>query len=170
MKYENKKKLLSGVLAVMMVMGLLVGEIPTVNAAEKTEAITAAEDTIEFLDENGKVMAIFTPYSETNPAPASLDATANVNVSLAGNLSGYLSNQYTLSNGTNITLNISISPQVSSNVGLYDRNTKTYGWPAGGLSSSGWYGTLTVAYDGTFSLAFKNNSSTTANYTGTYSL
>lgn len=121
---------------------------------------------------NGEVMAVFTPYSETNPAPDELVKSTRVNVgfSLEGYHQGYLSNQYNLNDGDEISMNITISPQVSSNVGLYNHNTQTYGWPAGGLSSSGWYGVLTVSGNGKYSMAFKNNSNTTANYSGSYTL
>jgi len=123
-----------------------------------------------YASENGEVMAIFTPYSESNPAPSKLarDTKVNVNCSVPGRQQGYLSNIYYFSGGQKLQLNITINPQVSSNVGLYNRDTNSFGFPEGGLSSSGWYGTLEVSNSGRYSLAFRNNSGTTANYTGSY--
>ena len=42
-------------------------------------------------------------------------------------------NMITIPDGDEISMNITISPQVSSNVGLYNHNTQTYGWPKASL-------------------------------------
>lgn len=169
---QKKKNVLKGVLAAVMVMGVFIGKLPNVQAAETTELITLTEDVIEFIDESGEVMAVFTPYSETNPAPDGLlkSTSVSVNFSLGGNRQGYLSNKYDLNGGDKISTSISISPQVSSNIGLYNHDTGEYGWPTGGLSAYGWFGDLTVSSNGKYSMAFRNNSSTTANYSGSYTL
>ena len=169
---RKKKNVLKGMLATVMAMGVFIGGFPIVKAAETTESITLTEDVIEFVDENGEVMAVFTPYSETNLAPDGLtkSTTVSVNCSLDGYHQGYLSNKYDLNDGDKINMDITISPQVSSNIGLYDHNAQQYGWPAGGLSSNGWYGVLTVSGSGKYSMAFKNNSGTATNYSGSYTL
>lgn len=169
---RTKKNLKKGMLAAVMAVGLFVAEFPVVKAAEKTELINVVQNEIKFVDEHGEVMAVFTPYSETNPAPDGLTKSTLISVgfSLPGNNQGYLSNKYDLKDRDKISLNISISPQVSSNVGLYNHDKHEYGWPEGGLTSYGWYGDLTVYGSGTYSMAFRNNSGTTAEYSGSYTV
>lgn len=164
------RKVVRVIVSMLMVITILGVTGYNVYARQPFEEFAHVEKNIEFLDENGEVMAVFTPYSSNDIRKKGLLRTGvNVNCSLSGGTSGYLSNIYTLNDGRNISLNITINPQASSNIGLYNHNTGSYGWPAGGLSSSGWYGTLTVSGNGRYSLAFKNNSSITTNYTGSYS-
>lgn len=169
-----KKRVLTfgkATLITAVVIGVLLGNFQIVNASGKEEEIAETEEAIEITDENGEVMAIFIPYSENNPAPSEFTRATevSVNTSLEGYKRGFLSNIYSFNDGQRIQLNITISPQVSSNIGLYNRNTDSFGFPAGGLSSSGWYGTLEVVGSGRYSLAFQNNSGTTTTYKGSYS-
>lgn len=152
----------------MVLTGILLGSGQTAKAEEKMYV----EGAVDFVDEEGNVMATFIPYSEDDPAPSDLGRATSypVDVKVGGYRSGYLSNIYELKHGHRIDTSISISPQVSSNIGLYNRDTKVYGFPEGGLSSSGWYGYIVVNGDGKYSLAFRNNSDTEATYKGTYSL
>ncbi len=142
------------------------------NVEEKInpETVVKDEGTVEFLDENGNVMAIYTPYSETNPAPSiqprysgSVDWTVGW-----GWYSG--SSRFELNSNNKIDLNISISPSASSNIGLYDVNNHTYGWPSDGGSSTGWYGTIQPGYTGNFSIAIANNTEKTVHYDGTFTV
>lgn len=113
-------------------------------------------------------MAVFIPYSVDNPPPISMRRgiySINKDITAYGTATGATSFYLTTSSG--ISLDIVIKPQVSSNIGLYDISTGKYGFPAGGLSSSGWNGVLKPSYNGTFSIAIRNNSSQTANYSGT---
>lgn len=156
--------------ALLAVLSVFMVSSDKVFASGKAETFAHTEKNIAIVDENGEVMAIFTPCSPSEARKNRLLRTGvNVNCSLGGYTSGYLANIYTLNDGHNISLNITINPQASSNIGLYNHDTGSYGWPAGGLSSSGWYGTLTVSGKGRYSLAFKNNSSTSTNYSGSYS-
>ena len=75
-----------------------------------------------------------------------------------------------LKHGDKIDFNITISPQASSYIGLYNRNTGLCGFPSESLSSTGWNGNLVVNGDGKYSLAFDNVSNIKARYTGTYTL
>lgn len=54
--------------------------------------------------------------------------------------------------------------------GLYNNDTGKYGYPAGSESSTGWEGTITPSADGLYSLAIRNNTESTVNYKGTFSL
>lgn len=153
-------------------LGLFIGEFPIVEAAETFESIIVDNSPVKFVDENGEVIAVFTPYSETNPAPDSLTKSVlmDVNVNLNAYTQGYLSNKYNFNVGDQIGLNIRISPNAQSSVGLYDRNTNSFSYPVDSGSATGWNGTLTVGKAGLYSLAFINESAVTANYSGTYTL
>ena len=172
----KNKKIVATILTVAMAMCMSFSAFAAEPDNElynvSTEEITYVQNVVEFIDGEGNVIATFTPYSETDPAPSELQRTTTyiVDVQLGGNMSGALGNVYTLSDGHRIDLNITIDPQVSCNIGLFNNDSNVFGFPAGGLSSSGWYGYITVHGDGRYSLAFKNNSSTTTTFKGTYTL
>lgn len=169
---KKKNNILKGMLAMIMALGLFIGEFPIVEAAETSESIIVDNSPVEFVDENGEVIAVFTPYSETNPAPdySTRSTKINVNVSYEPYTRGHLSNKYTFYDGDQIGLNIKITPNAQSSIALYNHNTNTYGHPAGGDSATGWYGTLTVSGTGSYSMAFFNESAVKATYSGYYTL
>lgn len=164
----KRTKIAKIALASVILTGIFGGSCQTAKAEEKMHI----EGAVDFVDAEGNVMATFIPYSEENPAPSELKrATAyQVDVKLGGHLNGYLSNIYELEHEHRIDTNISINPNASSNIGLYNRDTKIYGFPAGGLSSVGWNGYIVVNGNGKYSLAFSNNSDTEVTYKGSYSL
>lgn len=164
----KRTKIAKIALACAVLAGVFCGSCQTARAEEKMHV----EGAVDFVDEEGNVMATFIPYSEEDPAPGDLGraTTHSVNVKVGGHLIAYASNIYELEDGHRIDTNISIDPQVSSNIGLYNRDTKQFGWPAGGLSSLGWYGYIVVNGDGKYSLAYRNNSDIETTYKGSYSL
>lgn len=56
-------------LTIVLVAGMFFGNYQMVNAGGKTDEIAETSEAVEFVDENGEVIAVFTPYSENNPAP-----------------------------------------------------------------------------------------------------
>ncbi len=174
MKKTKRKKIGTGkaVLLCAVLMSILLGNGQMVKAESNLGEKLVVEEPIEFVDNEGNVMAIFIPYSEDNPAPTGFEkATSHyVDVELSGGNYGYLDNIYSLKHGDKIDFNITISPQASSYIGLYNRNTGLCGFPSESLSSTGWNGNLVVNGDGKYSLAFDNVSNIKARYTGTYTL
>lgn len=171
-KIEMEKGTRKVVLLCAVLMGILLGNSQIVKAEIRADEKLVIEDAIDFIDDEGNVIATFTPYSEDDPAPAEFGKAVshNVDVELGAGRSGYLENIYSLKHGDRIDFNITISPQASSQIGLYNRNTGLFGFPTGSLSSTGWNGYLTVNGDGRYSLAFDNLSNVRARYKGTYTL
>lgn len=165
-------KMTKTVMYCLVVMSILLGNSQVVKAENKIEEISYMEGTVDFVDEDGNVIATYIPYSEENQEPSKLgrSSTYPVDVSLGGYSVGYLSNIYSLNRGNRIALNIVIDPQVTCTIGLYNRNTEQYVFPAGGVSSAGWTGYLIVNSDGRYSLAFENQSNISTTFKGTYSL
>lgn len=154
--------------------GILVFNKQTLFAQEANfERISTASketDSIEIVDENGNVMAIYTPYSETNPAPTIMPRyAANIDWNI-GKGSHRGSSQFNMNTNTKINVAIKISPNASSNIGLYDCESGVYGYPATSESTTGWNGTITPSRSGLYSIAIRNNTNGTVNYKGTFSL
>ena len=143
-----------------------------INGEEKinTETISKEDGVVRFLDEDGNVMAIYTPYSETNPAP-SIQPRYSGNIDWTVPWGWYVgSSQFELNTNSRIDLNISISPSASSNIGLYDTKNDRYGWPEGGESTTGWHGTMAPNYEGNFKIAIANNTDKVVTYKGTFTV
>lgn len=164
----KRTKIAKIALACAVLAGVFCGSCQTARAEEKMHV----EGAVDFVDEEGNVMATFIPYSEEDPAPSEFGRATSYKVDFAVN--GYdkfcVIRVFELKHGHRIDTNITIDPQVSSNIGLFNHTTGTYGWPAGGLSSSGWYGYIIVNGDGHYSLAFMNNTPSETTYKGTYTV
>ncbi len=161
----KKNQRINKLILELLVVSLFLFSFGQSVVAQETEI---TQHPIEFINESGEVMAVFIPYSSENPPPftSTRATTYNIDADVEGNHYGRGTSSLNLSSSSVIQCNITIDPQVSSNIGLYDTSTGEFGFPAGGLSSSGWFGTLSPSYSGTFNIAFRNNSSQTTNYSG----
>lgn len=165
-------KKIKAVLLCAVLMSVLLGNEQVAKAETGADEKLVVEEAIDFVDDEGNVMATFIPYSEDDPAPdkPGRTTTHSVNFTVFAYEKCCSSRVFVLKDGHRIDLNIVINPQVSSNIGLYNHVTGKYGWPAGGLSSSVWNGYIIVNGDGDYSLAFCNNTNITTTYKGTYTL
>lgn len=177
-----KKRMKSLVIMFMATLLLTMNGLH-VMAQENTEDELLAEfwekkekgfEIYELTDENGKLIAYYEPYSETNPnlnEGIMLAYVSSINWEVQPGLYTWGENRYTLWEGMKIQVNIS-----QSRIGL---SYLTFHNTATGKSlrftqtavTNGWNGTITlVDVSGVFSFGIENASSNTIRYTGTYSL
>lgn len=170
---KNKKFLkMRIIVAYVLAVALICQSGIMVNANElANESFTSrgnCSDIIEFLDEDGNVFAIFIP-DENSSTTIQPKYAGSINCTIGyGNYAG--SSRFQMTTSTRIQVNIDISPNSSSYIGLYDNNTGKYSFPVSSLSSTGWHGSIYPSYNGNFSIAFRNNTHTNTTYVGTFSL
>ena len=134
------------------------------------------EDGLEvyaLLDENGKFMGYYEPYSEVNPQPMKGQRyTANINWTISSGTYAYGDNQYTRSAGMKIQVNISQSRTGTSYLTFHNRTSNSSVRFTNTKVTNGWNGTLTLHGIDTavYSFGIENASSNTITYSGSYSL
>ncbi len=148
---------------------LIISNIYEVKAQEYIK-----NETIALTDENGDICAYYTPYSDTNPEPTIKPRyTSNINWTINAGRYTVGDNQYTLSSGISIQINVSQSKTGKSYIILYNRSTNTYKYLTNTETTNGWNGTINLGNNfngGLYSIGIANLSSNTITYSGSYSL
>lgn len=134
----------------------------------------AGLEVYELLDENGTFLGYYEPYSESNPEPKrSARYGSSVNWTVPANKVTYGENQYTLSSGAKIQVNISQSRTGTSYLTFFNRKTNSPVRFTTTKVTNGWNGTIILNdtfKTSTYSFGIENASKNSITYTGTYSL
>lgn len=129
----------------------------------------------ELVDESGKIVGYYEPYSESNPAPNKEIMplyTSRINWTIGANQYGYGDNRYTIGKGDTMTIDISQSVSGKS-VLRFENHTAGKGLIfLSTETTDGWYGTIVFGDIETavYSFGILNQSESTITYTGNYSL
>lgn len=134
------------------------------------EPIQTGENTYEYRDENGALIATLTTANDDGIDAMSVNKTTRtINWYANANTIVRSSNSIDATSGLiSIEYDIDISPSGSSRLGHYHEGAEKYFW-YDGLSTSGFNGTLTISSSHPIYLAIKNESSSRLHYTGNYS-
>lgn len=126
----------------------------------------------ELLDENGIFMGYYEPYSDTNPRPVPGRYGSSIDWTIGSGLYTYGVNQYTLSSGITMDINISQSVTGTSYLTFQNRTTNSSLRFTNTMVTNGWNGTITFSGINTavYSFGIENASPYTIRYVGTYSL
>ena len=132
----------------------------------------AGIEVYELLDENGTFMGYYEPYSDANPQPAPDRYGSSIDWTIGAGLYKYGVNQYTLSSGITMDINISQSITGTSYLTFQNRTTNSSLRFTNTMVTNGWNGTITFSGISTavYSFGIENASSSTIRYVGTYSL
>lgn len=163
-------------LVAFLVMGIFSASYQKAYARESNvmEAISFENDSnseiVNLYDNDGNIMAVYIPYSTSNPAPDVIPRySANIDWNV-GNGCYRGESCFAMNTNTKVDVNITITPNASSKIGLYDNDSHEYGFPSGSESSTGWHGTIVPSRAGNFSIAICNNTNEKVNYKGIYSV
>ncbi len=128
----------------------------------------------ELLDENGQFIGYYEPYSESNPAPMKMARYgSNINWTIKSGKYVYGVNQYTLSAGKKMNVNIAQSRTGTSYLTFHNRTSNSSLRFTNTKVTNGWNGTVTFGASmstAVYSFGIENASANTITYTGSYSL
>ncbi len=142
---------------------------------EYLEKKSSGIEIIDLIDENGNLIGYYEPFTdEERDAFSKLRYSANINWTISAGYTTYGSNQYTLSAGSQITVNISQSRTGTSYLRFYNHSTNSFVRFTGTATTNGWSGKIVVlgsgVSTGVYSFGIENASSNSITYSGTYAL
>lgn len=137
---------------------------------EYQEKKAAGQEIYDLVDENGNLWG----YFEKDANASFMRYGSNIDWTINSNYRKYGVNQYTLSAGAQIHVNITQSRTGTSYLCFYNHSTGSYVKFTKTKTSNGWVGKIVVlgsgVSSGVYSFGIQNSSSNTIRYSGTYSL